>query len=421
MISTTVWMILISLLFSGFFSGIEIAFVSSNKVRFELDIKKKTLLGRILNQFYHHQEEFISTMLVGNNIALVVYGIGMADLLSPVFALIWNQELFIVLGQTVLSTLIILLTAEFLPKTVFRINPNLSLKIFAVPLYIIYLLLYPVAKVTSLLSSGVLRIGGIRINKSEDDNAMSKVDLDFFIQQSIDKSQGDVDVETEVKIFQNALDFSNLRIRECMIPRTEIVAVDIDTAAEDDLITLFIETGLSKILVYRGNIDNVLGYIHSSEMFKQAADWKSYIKPLLLAPETMTAQKLMKNLMQQKKSIAVVIDEFGGTSGIVTLEDLVEEIFGDIEDEHDTPNFIARKTGEDVYEFSGRAEIEKINELFDIGLPESDEYMTIAGYILYHYKTIPKPGETIEIESSKFEILKGNRTKIELVRMKIVN
>lgn len=421
MISTTLWMIFVSLLFSGFFSGIEIAFVSSNKVRFELDIKKKTLLGRILNQFYHHQEEFISTMLVGNNIALVVYGIGMADLLSPVFALIWDQELFIVLGQTLLSTLIILLTAEFLPKTVFRINPNLSLKVFAVPLYVIYLLLYPVAKLTSLLSSGILRVGGVRINRSDDDNAMSKVDLDFFIQQSIDKSQGDVDVETEVKIFQNALDFSNLRIRECMIPRTEIVAVDIDRASENDLITLFIETGLSKILVYRGNIDNVLGYIHSSEMFKQADDWKSYIKPILLAPETMTAQKLMKNLMQQKKSIAVVIDEFGGTSGIVTLEDLVEEIFGDIEDEHDTPNFIARKTGENIYEFSGRVEIEKINELFDIGLPESDEYMTIAGYILYHYKTIPKPGETIEIENYKFEILKGNRTKIELVRMKIEN
>ncbi|WP_455497154.1 hemolysin family protein [Coprobacter sp.] len=421
MISTILWMIFVSLLFSGFFSGIEIAFVSSNKVRFELDIKKKTLLGRILNQFYHHQEEFISTMLVGNNIALVVYGIGMADLLSPVFALIWDQELFIVLGQTLLSTLIILLTAEFLPKTVFRINPNLSLKVFAVPLYVIYLLLYPVAKLTTLLSSGILRVGGVRINRSDDDNAMSKVDLDFFIQQSIDKSQGDVDVETEVKIFQNALDFSNLRIRECMIPRTEIVAVDIDRASENDLITLFIETGLSKILVYRGNIDNVLGYIHSSEMFKQADDWKSYIKPILLAPETMTAQKLMKNLMQQKKSIAVVIDEFGGTSGIVTLEDLVEEIFGDIEDEHDTPNFIARKTGENIYEFSGRVEIEKINELFDIGLPESDEYMTIAGYILYHYKTIPKPGETIEIENYKFEILKGNRTKIELVRMKIEN
>lgn len=218
MISTILWMIFVSLLFSGFFSGIEIAFVSSNKVRFELDIKKKTLLGRILNQFYHHQEEFISTMLVGNNIALVVYGIGMADLLSPVFALIWDQELFIVLGQTLLSTLIILLTAEFLPKTVFRINPNLSLKVFAVPLYVIYLLLYPVAKLTSLLSSGILRVGGVRINRSDDDNAMSKVDLDFFIQQSIDKSQGDVDVETEVKIFQNALDFSNLRIRECMIP-----------------------------------------------------------------------------------------------------------------------------------------------------------------------------------------------------------
>ena len=284
-----------------------------------------------------------------------------------------------------------------------------------------YLLLYPIAKFTSLLSFGILKIGGVRIDRSGDDGTMSKVDLDFFIQQSIDKSQGEAEVDTEVKIFQNALDFSNLRIRECMIPRTEIVAVDIDMSSEKDLVALFIETGLSKILVYRDNIDNVLGYIHSSEMFKQAADWKSYIKPILLVPETMTAQKLMKNLMQQKKSIAVVVDEFGGTAGIVTLEDLVEEIFGDIEDEHDTLNYIARRTGENCYEFSGRVEIEKINELFDIGLPESDEYMTIAGYILYHYKTIPKPGETIEIENYKFEILKGNRTKIELVKMKIEN
>ncbi|MBS6411478.1 MAG: HlyC/CorC family transporter [Tannerella sp.] len=418
---TTVFMIIIPLLLSAFFSGIEIAFVSSNKVRFELDMKKKTLLGRILNLFYHHQEEFISTMLVGNNIALVVYGIGMADLLSPVFSFIWDQEIFIILGQTVVSTLIVLLTAEFLPKTIFRINPNLSLKVFAIPLYVFYLLLYPIAKFTSLLSSGILKIGGVRIDRSGDDGSMSKVDLDFFIQQSIDKSQGEAEVDTEVKIFQNALDFSNLRIRECMIPRTEIVAVDIDMSSEKDLVTLFIETGLSKILVYRDNIDNVLGYIHSSEMFKQAADWKSYIKPILLVPETMTAQKLMKNLMQQKKSIAVVVDEFGGTAGIVTLEDLVEEIFGDIEDEHDTLNYIARRTGENCYEFSGRVEIEKINELFDIGLPESDEYMTIAGYILYHYKTIPKPGETIEIENYKFEILKGNRTKIELVKMKIEN
>ena len=265
---TTVFMIIIPLLLSAFFSGIEIAFVSSNKVRFELDMKKKTLLGRILNLFYHHQEEFISTMLVGNNIALVVYGIGMADLLSPVFSFIWDQEVFIILGQTVVSTLIVLLTAEFLPKTIFRINPNLSLKVFAIPLYVFYLLLYPIAKFTSLLSSGILKIGGVRIDRSGDDGTMSKVDLDFFIQQSIDKSQGEAEVDTEVKIFQNALDFSNLRIRECMIPRTEIVAVDIDMSSEKDLVALFIETGLSKILVYRDNIDNVLGYIHSSEMFK---------------------------------------------------------------------------------------------------------------------------------------------------------
>ncbi len=412
-------MILVSLLFSIFFFGIEIAFISSNKVRFELDVKENTFLGRILNLFYRHPEEFLSTMFVGSIIALIIYGIGMADLLSPLFSDICNHSLFIIVGQIVVSTLVVLLTAEFISKTVFQIDPNFSLKIFAVPLYLIYILLYPVAKLISLLSFGILRVGGVRVDRSENENIMSKGDLDTFIQQSIDESQGEAEVDTEVKIFQNALDFSTLRIRECMIPRAEIVAVDIDGATEQDLISLFIETGLSKIVVYRGNIDNIVGYIHSSEMFKQAEDWRTYIKPILLVPETMAAQKLMKSMMQQKKSIAVVVDEFGGTAGVITLEDLVEEIFGDIEDEHDTLNYVARKIGENTYEFSGRVEIEKINELFGIGLPESDEYMTIAGYILYHYKTIPKQGEIVEIENYKFEILKGNRTKIELVRMKI--
>lgn len=414
-----VLLIIVSLLFSAFFSGIEIAFVSSNKVRLELDLKQKNLLGRILNIFYRNQEQFISTMLVGNNIALVVYGIGMAQLLSPLLEYFLENEVFIVLGQTFISTIIILLTAEFLPKTVFRINPNFSLRIFAIPLYPIYLLLYPVSKFTTLLSKGLLRLTGIKIASFSEDNMMSKIDLDFFIQQSIDDADNKDDVDTEVKIFQNALDFSNVKLRDCMLPRTEVVAVDIDATGESDLISVFIDTGLSKILVYKENIDNILGYIHSSEMFKQPENWKSNIKPILLVPETMSAQKLMKNLMLQKKSIAVVVDEFGGTAGIVTLEDLVEEIFGDIEDEHDTKNYVARKVNDDEYIISGRLEIEKLNELFDLNFPESDEYMTIAGYILFHYKTIPNQGESIKIENYEFKILKRIATKIELVRMKI--
>ena len=414
-----VWIVVVSLIFSAFFSGMEIAFVSSNRVRFELDMKKETLLGRVLNLFYHHQEQFISTMLVGNNIALVIYGIGMAELLSPVLSYIYDNDIFVLLSQTLLSTLLILLTAEFFPKTLFRINPNSVLRFFALPVYPIYLILYPLSKLTSLFSKGVLWLSGVKISNHQEENAMSKVDLDFFIQQSIDEADNEQEVETEMKIFRNALDFSNVKLRDCMIPRNEIVAVDRDKTMRQELISTFIETGLSKIIVYKENIDDIVGYIHSSEMFKQSVDWRVHIKPILQVPETMLASKLMKSLMQQKRSIAVVIDEFGGTSGIITLEDLLEEICGDIEDEHDIRNYVSQKVGENEYLFSGRLEIEKINEMYDLEIPESDEYQTIAGYILYHHKTIPQQGEIVEIGPYKFKILKRNATKIESVRMKM--
>lgn len=417
--TTTVWIVVVSLIFSAFFSGMEIAFVSSNRVRFELDMKKETLLGRVLNLFYHHQEQFISTMLVGNNIALVIYGIGMAKLLSPVLFYIYDNEVFVLLVQTLLSTLLILLTAEFFPKTLFRINPNSVLRFFALPVYPIYLILYPLSKLTSLFSKGVLWLSGVKISNRQEESAMSKVDLDFFIQQSIDEADNEQEVETEMKIFRNALDFSNVKLRDCMIPRNEIVAVDRNKTTEQELISTFIETGLSKIIVYNENIDDIVGYIHSSEMFKQSVDWRVHIKPILQAPETMLASKLMKSLMQQKRSIAVVIDEFGGTSGIITLEDLLEEICGDIEDEHDVRNYVSQKVGENEYLFSGRLEIEKINEMYDLEIPESDEYQTIAGYILYHHKTIPQQGEVVEVGPYKFKILKRNATKIEIVRMKM--
>lgn len=417
--TATVWIVVVSLIFLAFFSGMEIAFVSSNRVRFELDMKKETLLGRVLNLFYHHQEQFISTMLVGNNIALVIYGIGMAELLSPVLSYIYDNDVFVLFSQTLLSTLLILLTAEFFPKTLFRINPNSVLRFFALPVYPIYLILYPLSKLTSLFSKGVLWLSGVKISNHQEEGAMSKVDLDYFIQQSIDEADNEQEVETEMKIFRNALDFSNVRLRDCMIPRNEIVAVDRDRTMRQELISAFIETGLSKIIVYKENIDDIVGYIHSSEMFKQSVDWRVHIKPILQVPETMLASKLMKSLMQQKRSIAVVIDEFGGTSGIITLEDLLEEICGDIEDEHDIRNYISQKVGENEYLFSGRLEIEKINEMYDLEIPESDEYQTIAGYILYHHKTIPQQGEIVEIGPYKFKILKRNATKIEIVRMKM--
>lgn len=410
--------IIIALLFSAFFSGMEIAFVSSNKVRAELDMKQKGLLSRILSLFYGNEEQFISTMLVGNNIALVIYGMGMAALLEPVIALVWDQEAFVVLMQTLFSTLLILFVGEFMPKTIFRIDPNATMRFFAPLVWLIYVVLYPISKFTSLVSKWLMRLGGVKIEHHA--NAlMSKIELDSFIQKSIEERDSQATVEPEMKIFQNALDFSNIHLRDCMIPRTELVAVDIDEVTDEELLHTFVSTGISKVLVYRESIDNILGYIHSSEMFRQHDDWRKSIRPAVFAPESMLANKLMRNLMQQKKSLAIVVDEFGGTAGLVTLEDLVEEIFGDIEDEHDTQNLVARRVGENEYEFSGRMEIGRINEEFGLDIPESDDYQTIAGYILYHYQTLPRLGETVEIKNYRFTILRRKATKIELVRMKI--
>lgn len=409
--------ILITLLFSAFFSGVEIAFVSSNKVRYELDKKKKGITSHILGLFYRNHEMFISTMLVGNNIALVVYGILMAQMLEPWIASLWNNEAFIVMTQTLLSTLLILVTAEFLPKTVFKINPNFSLKIFALPLFLAYIILYPVTRFTTYVSRGILKLFGFRVSKDGRHGMLTRIDLDFFIQQSIEDSSDITPTDPEVIMFQNALDFSSLKARDCMIPRTELVAISIE-APLPELMNLFIENGFSKIPVYKGNIDNVVGYIHSSEMFKRPADWTTKITQIPIVPETMAVNKLMKQLLEKKRSIAVVVDEFGGTAGIITMEDLFEEIFGDFEDEHDTNHYIARKVGENEYELSGRLEIEKINEQFDLDLPESDEYVTLAGFILHYHQTIPKLHDVIEIGNFEIKIMKIATAKIELVRMK---
>ncbi|MEG0949015.1 MAG: hemolysin family protein [Bacteroidales bacterium] len=409
--------ILITLLFSAFFSGVEIAFVSSNKVRYELDKKKEGITSHILGLFYRNHEMFISTMLVGNNIALVVYGILMAQMLEPWIASLWNNEAFIVMTQTLLSTLLILVTAEFLPKTVFKINPNFSLKIFALPLFLAYIILYPVTRFTTYVSRGILKLFGFRVSKDGRHGMLTRIDLDFFIQQSIEDSSDVTPTDPEVIMFQNALDFSSLKARDCMIPRTELVAISIE-APLPELMNLFIETGFSKIPVYKGNIDNVVGYIHSSEMFKRPTDWTTKITQIPIVPETMAVNKLMKQLLEKKRSIAVVVDEFGGTAGIITMEDLFEEIFGDFEDEHDTNHYIARKVGENEYELSGRLEIEKINEQFDLDLPESDEYVTLAGFILHYHQTIPKLHDVIEIGNFEIKIMKIATAKIELVRMK---
>lgn len=415
----TVIFLLITMAFSAFFSGMEIAFVSVDKLRFEMERKSGVTSG-IISYFLRNPNNFISTMLVGNNIALVIYGILMAQIIEVnLLAGIISNHFVMVLVQTIISTLIILVTGEFLPKTLFKINPNLMLRVCAIPLFICYVILFPVSKFASGLSYLFLRIFGMEVNKEASAKAFGKVDLDYFIQSSIENAESEEELDAEVKIFQNALDFSNIKIRDCIVPRTEVVAVDLTTTLEE-LKCLFVESGISKIIVYDGNIDNVVGYIHSSEMFRNPVDWKNNVKEVPIVPETMSAHKLMKLFMQQKKTIAVVVDEFGGTAGIVSLEDLVEEIFGDIEDEHDNTSYVCKQLGEREYVLSARLEIEKVNETFGLDLPESDDYLTVGGLILNRYQSFPKLHEVIEVDNYQFKIIKVTATKIELVRLKVI-
>ena len=410
--------VLITMAFSAFFSGMEIAFVSVDKLRFEMD-RKSGPTTSILSYFFRNPNNFISTMLVGNNIALVVYGIFMADIIQDkLLSGIISNEFLLMLVQTIISTIIILVTGEFLPKTLFKINPNLVLRIFAFPLLLCYVVLFPISKFASALSAIFLRLVGVKVNKEASEKAFGKVDLDHFIQTSIENATDEEELDAEVKIFQNALDFSSIKIRDCIVPRTEVVAVDVSTTLED-LKVLFVESGISKIIVFEGNIDNVVGYIHSSEMFRNPDAWQNNVKEVPIVPETMAAHKLMKLFMQQKKTIAVVVDEFGGTSGIVSLEDLVEEIFGEIEDEHDNTSYICKQLGADEYVLSARLEIEKVNEIFDLDLPESDDYLTVGGLILNHYQNFPKLNEVVEVGNFKFKIIRLSATKIELVRLKV--
>ena len=411
--------LLITMAFSAFFSGMEIAFVSVDKLRFEMN-RKGGVSSRILSLFFRNPNDFISTMLVGNNIALVIYGILMAQIIGDNLLAGWITNHFVmVLVQTVISTLIILVTGEFLPKTLFKINPNLALNVCAVPLFICYVVLYPISKFSSGVSYLFLRLFGMKVNKEASAKAFGKVDLDYFVQSSIDNAESEETLDTEVKIFQNALDFSAVKIRDCIVPRTEVVAVALDTSLEE-LKGRFVESGISKIIVYDGNIDNVVGYIHSSEMFRSPKDWRDHVKEVPIVPETMAAHKLMKLFMQQKKTIAVVVDEFGGTSGIVSLEDLVEEIFGDIEDEHDNTSYICKQSGEHEYVLSARLEIEKVNETFNLELPESDDYLTVGGLILNQYQSFPKLHELVSVGKYQFKIIKVTATKIELVRLKVM-
>lgn len=410
--------LLVSMLFSAFFSGMEIAFVSSNRLRAEMDREKNRFSQRIIKTFYQHPNNFVSTMLVGNNISLVIYGILFAEIFdSTLFAPL--SDGMRVTADTLLSTLVVLFTGEFLPKSIFKNNPNTLLTVFAVPAWICYVVLYPISRFATLLSKGLLRLMGIRMKSSGEEKEFTKVDLDYLVQDSIDNADNEDDIEEEVKIFQNALDFSETKIRDCMVPRTEIDAVE-DTSTIEQLKQMFIESGHSKILVFHEDIDHVIGYVHSSDMFHNPTDLAGIIREISFVPETMLASKLMAQLMQQKRSLAVVIDEFGGTSGLVSLEDIMEEITGEIEDEHDNTNHVAKKLNDHEYMLSARLEITKINEMFDLDLPESDEYMTLGGLILHEYQSFPKLNEVVKIDRYEFKIVKNTATKIELVRLNIV-
>ena len=414
------WLIvsLISLLFSAIFSGVEIAFVTSDRVRLEIDVQKGGLASRILNRFYANSDFFISTILVGNNIMLVIYGMGAAKLLEPAIAQYITQNSFLILIiQTLLSTGIILITGEYMPKTLFRINPNRSLRYFAIPIYLIYLILYPISLLATSISKGLMKLMGMSDSQPRP-ALLSIADLNQYLERTIDdNTENNNVIENEVKIFHNALDFSTTHLRDCMTPRNEIVAVNIDTTDREDLSKLFTRSGRSKILVFKEDIDDVLGYIHVSELFDPGADWKEHLKPVLFAPESLLADKMMKRMLAEKRSLAIVVDEFGGTSGMVTLEDLVEEIFGDIQDEHDKSGLTAREVSPGVYEFSGRSEIESINDNYHLGIPESDEYQTLAGYILNSTGAIPSEGEIIELPPLTFEILKKKGVRLELIRV----
>ena len=410
--------ILISLAFSAFFSGMEIAFVSSNKLRHEVNKNAESASSKILDLFYRKPNLYISTMLVGNNIALVVYGLQMAILLEPHIQRLITNDILVLLIQSIISTIFILFAGEFIPKTLFKLNPTFTLNFFAIPLYIFFIILYPISKVASFLSTIMLRLLGVKHLKPQV-QTLGKIDLDYFIQQSIEHASDKSGMETEVKIFQNALEFSSVKLRDCMIPRNEIVACNTETGLSE-IRSKFVETGFSKILIYKKNIDDIIGYIHSSELFKMPEDWTQAIHPISIAPENMAANKLMKRMMAEKKSLTVIVDEFGGTSGLITLEDLVEEIFGEIEDEHDIKNYEARKINDKEFEISGRMEIDTLNEMFNLDLPESEDFITIAGFILHYYQNLPNLNETILIDKYSFKILKVSATKIELVRMVIV-
>jgi len=409
--------ILLMLVLSAFFSGMEIAFISANKLKIELDGKQGSIPAQIISNFLKRPSRFIGTMLVGNNIALVIYGIFMAKLLEPKVAYFVSSELLILFLQTVISTVIILIAAEFLPKTLFRINPNNSLRLFALPLILVYyLLLLPMLLVIGI-SELLIKVFFPKLSSNQELN-FGRIDLEHFIRERTESNESAEEVDHEIQIFQNALDFSKVKARECMIPRTEIVAMEIEEDIEK-LRNEFVRTGLSKILIYRDNIDNIIGYTHSFELFKKPDSIKSILLPVPIIAMSMPANEILEIFIEQRRSIALVVDEFGGTSGILTIEDIIEEIFGEIEDEHDREDLIETKISDTEYLFAARLEVDYLNSEHNLHLPESDNYETLAGLIIDTFESIPEMNEQIKLEQFTFTVKKVFDNKIDLVHLKI--
>ena len=414
--TATLSVILICLLLSAFFSGMEIAFLTSNKLRIEIDKSKKGVTQALIDLFISHSGMYITTLLVGNNVVMVIYGIFMSDLLVKQFEFLHlsiGVELFV---DTLVSTLIILLFAEFLPKTVFRLRSNLFLKLFSVPVFLFYLLFFPLSYFSVWLGGWLLRIfTGRKLGHKEPNRAFGKVDLNNLIEEGEVNARQEEEMH-EIKLFRNALDFSEVKLRECIVPRPDVVALSIDSSIEE-LTQLFIDTGLSRILIYKESIDDIIGYVHISTLFKDPPTIAKALSRVLIVPETMSAQRLLNLFIRDQKSVAVVVDEFGITAGIVTIEDIMEEIFGEIEDEHDHLNLKEVMISEQEYIFSGRLEVDYLNEKYHLDLEEREEYETLAGLVLYFNQSIPQEGETIVVNDLTFKILSVKNARIEEIKV----
>lgn len=409
-----------AILLAAFFSAMELSFIASNKLRIELDRKQGQFGSGIIALFTRNPGLYISTMLIGVNIATVIFSMLTADLIEAWLKNIIPSEVIIFIIQTVITTFIILVFADFLPKSVVRISPNFFLSLLAVPTAIFYFLFYPVSKFTLWLANIIMRLFfGIKTKSKEQENRIfTRIDLDHFVNDLVETEEEKQEEHSNLRIFQNALDFSSVKARECMVPRTEIVALSLDSST-DELRQQFIESGHSKILLYRDNIDNMAGYYELKDILHGPSDIASGMRKLPVVPETMTANKILRMLSDAKKSIALVVDEFGGTAGVITIEDVLEEIVGDIEDEHDTSDLVEKKLAEKEFVLSGRLDIDYLNEEYDLGLPESDEYTTLAGLILFAHGNIPKQQEKIRVGRNLFTVLKSSSTKVELLKLKI--